>query len=233
MTTVKVIIHQGDKTLDTLGWIRWAETDYLGARILPLTDLLVQGSALANTAIEKFLKALFLHSGVPAPHGHNAERFYRDLKTQVPGCGLDLNVEFLKLINKAYLLRYPDDLEEGLNIVFNQAKLLSQLDRSVLEIGRHLNIKLRGQTQRMVLDRAREKDEPRYFDRNVAVEPSRASLLFSGRSECYELRIHRQMIIEAFYKVEGVSDDLVFNQAGMEIEPQNPQQYRMAYTPIE
>ena len=229
-----MIVQQGDNTLDTFGWLRWAETDYLGARILLLTDLLAQGSALANTAIEKFLKAFFSYSGLPVPRGHDVEKLYLDLKAKVPGCKIDLNVEFLNFVTKAYTLRYPDDLEEGFNIVINQAKVLAQLDRTVQEIGNHLKLELRGKTQRMVLDPSRENNDTRYFDRNVAADPSKVSSLFAGKSECCEIRVHRQMIIEAFYESDNIPDDLVFNRPGLNIEPQNPKSFRMAYyKPIE
>jgi HEPN domain-containing protein len=230
---IKIIAHQGDKTLDTLGWIRWAETDYLAARLLLLTDgLLVQGAALANTTIEKFLKALFSHSKLPTPRGHDVEKLYEDLKSEVPGCKVDLNVEFLRWITKSYSLRYPDDLEEGFNLSINQVKLLSQLDRSVQEIGIHLDIDLRGTKQRQVLDLKRENNDPRYFDRNVAVFPTFAENRFADQSECYEITVHQQMLIEAFYRTVKTPDDLSFDKVGLAVDPTNRTQYRIAYTAI-
>ena len=51
----------GGQAETTLRWIRWADADYLGARLLLLQGLLVQGAALANTALEKYLKAVCWH----------------------------------------------------------------------------------------------------------------------------------------------------------------------------
>jgi hypothetical protein len=41
-------------------WLRWADDDHIAARQLLLDYLLVQGAALANTAIEKYFKTIFL-----------------------------------------------------------------------------------------------------------------------------------------------------------------------------
>lgn len=37
-------------------WLRWADNDYIAARQLLLDNLLVQGAALADTAIEKYFE---------------------------------------------------------------------------------------------------------------------------------------------------------------------------------
>jgi HEPN domain-containing protein len=95
----------------TLHWIRWADADYLSARLLLLQGLLVQGAALANTAIEKYLKAVFCHAQVKIPHGHAIDALYAKVKAIGP-TNLDLNESFLRLLRKAYKLRYPDDLNK-------------------------------------------------------------------------------------------------------------------------
>lgn len=42
-----------------LRWLEWAGNDYIAARLLFLNNLLVQGSGLSNTTIEKYLKTLY------------------------------------------------------------------------------------------------------------------------------------------------------------------------------
>src|ERR1700690_1905024 len=48
----------GEPIVQIFHWLKWADSDYLAARILLLGRLVVNGAALANTAIEKYLKAL-------------------------------------------------------------------------------------------------------------------------------------------------------------------------------
>src|SRR5881398_1107329 len=102
---MKFIVHNGWKTLDTLKWVRWAEVDYLAARILLLSELLVQGATLANTALEKYMKAVLCESGASVFHGHDLEALYSAVKGQAIGKNLNLKNGFLKLLGNAYTLR--------------------------------------------------------------------------------------------------------------------------------
>jgi HEPN domain-containing protein len=229
----KITTSAGKQAAKTLMWIRWAEADYLGARLLLLIDLLVQGSALSNTAIEKYLKAVCCQSGMKIPHDHEVDKLYNAIKSQPTKHELDLNVDYLKLLSKAYKLRYPDDLKDGFNISLNQAKLIAQLDRSVQEITKRFRIADAGKPVLMVLDEAKQNNDVRYLDRNVAVDPAKASALFSNQSRCYDLRNHRDSILEAHYKTASVKDDLVFDTPGWAPDPNNPKKFNLAYLPIQ
>jgi HEPN domain-containing protein len=225
---------KGKQAAETLMWIRWAEADYLGARMLLLIDLLLQGTALSNTAIEKYLKGVCCHSGSKIPHNHNVDKLYTAIKSQNAKHELDLNMDYLEVLSKAYKLRYPDELKDGFNISLNQAKLLAQLDRSVQEITKRFRIENVGKPVLMVLDEAKQKNDVRYLDRNVAVDPAKASaLLFSGPSRCYDLRNHQGSIMEALYTSASVKDDLVFNAPGMVPDLKNPKSFNLAYLPIQ
>ena len=57
--------QSGKDAEKTLMWLRWADTDYLAARLTLPAGLLVQGAALSDTAIEKYLKSLFSHRKRP------------------------------------------------------------------------------------------------------------------------------------------------------------------------
>lgn len=46
----------GKGAVNVLQWVTWADQDYVAARALLLSGLLVQGSAFSNTAIEKYFK---------------------------------------------------------------------------------------------------------------------------------------------------------------------------------
>ena len=227
----KITMTAGKQAADTLMWIRWAEADYLGARMLLLGDLLVQGGALSNTAIEKYLKAVCRHSGMKIPHRHEVDRLYDTIKSQTVKHELDLNIDYLKLLSKVYKLRYPDDLEVGFNISLNQAKLITQLDRSVQELTTRFRIVHAGKPVLMVLDQAKQDNDVRYLDRNVVLDPAKGGMLFSNQSRCYELRNHRDGILQAYYNTVSAKDDLIFDAPGMAPNPTNSKNFNLAYLP--
>lgn len=71
-----VINSQGEQARKSMQWIAWADNDYIAARQLLLADLLVQGSSLSNTSIEKYLKALFVLLGLKIPKGYKGHTIY-------------------------------------------------------------------------------------------------------------------------------------------------------------
>src|SRR5690242_8412486 len=126
-------IHQSGKDARlALIWLGWADNDYIAARSLLLGNLLIQGAALSNAAVEKYLKTLHVVQSLPNPRGHNVSSLYKNLKTS--GMDLGLDAQYLALLVKAYRLRYPDDLEIGFNIVLAQTKMLVELDATVHRI---------------------------------------------------------------------------------------------------
>jgi HEPN domain-containing protein len=219
----------GGQAETTLRWIRWADADYHGARTLLLQGLLIQGAALANTTLEKYLKAVCSHSGMKIPHGHAVDVLYGKIAAHRPTT-LALNESYLRLLRKSYKLRYPDELNEGYSIALNQAKLLSQLDRSVLEITRRFDMRINGTTIPMVLDEARERQHQIFLAKNVAVDPALADSLFSSPSHSYDIRNHKGNLYQVIYQSLHIQDDLVFEVEGF--MPLNDQQFVVAFPPI-
>jgi HEPN domain-containing protein len=213
----------------TLRWIRWADADYLGARLLLLNGLLVQGTALANTAIEKYLKAICSHSGMKIPHSHGIVDIYEKVLADKP-TNLSLNQDFLNLLEKGYTLRYPDDLQEGFNVALNQAKILAELDRSVLEITQRFVITINGKRIAMVFDEALAKQDHRFLTSNVVLNPGDAARFFASPSHCYEMRVHQGDLFQVIYQSLQVADDRSFSAEGF--VPLKPGQHVVAYPPI-
>jgi HEPN domain-containing protein len=164
-----------------------------------LNGLVVQASGLANTAIEKYLKAVFSFSGLQVPHWHNPLKLYEAILS-AQSSTLKLNREFLGLLHKAYTIRYPDDLKEGFNVALNQAKILAELDRSVLEITSRFRFVANGKPIPMLLDKAATNEDKQFLDKNVALDPSQAKPLFSETSNSYEIRIYKGNLLEASYQ---------------------------------
>src|SRR5882762_4766049 len=82
--------QSGKDAEKTLMWLRWADTDYRAARLTLLTGLLVQGAALSDTAIEKYLNSLFSHRRLAIPRSHLVLELYERIKKET-GSDLSLN----------------------------------------------------------------------------------------------------------------------------------------------
>jgi HEPN domain-containing protein len=166
-------------------FIKWARADYIAARTLLLSGMLVQGAGLANTAIEKFLKARCLQMGIAGGKTHDVGMLYALIKAQATA--FTLNERFLRVLSKAYRFRYPDELEIGFNISLNQAKLLAELDRSVLEIANRFQF--RDSDHKLLIDQSALKKEPDYEERNIVVDSVEKERLFNQPSRSYDFRI--------------------------------------------
>jgi HEPN domain-containing protein len=111
-------------------WLGWADKDYVAARRLLLNAYLAQGAALGHTALEKYLKTLFMILGKKVPRSHNVVALQESLHKDFPNLE-EVTVNFLKVLCKAYRLRYPDDLEVEFSLSLEQPKILTELDRTV------------------------------------------------------------------------------------------------------
>lgn len=190
-------------------WLSWADQDYIGARALLLKRLIVQGSGLSNTAIEKYLKTVLIMKGIPFPRGRDGHNVVL-LNESLVGAGVDLklNAQYLNILTKAYRLRYPDDLEPGFNIVLEQMKMLTELDTTVHRIRRGFGFKQGDRTRQTKVDLLLEQKAPKLLERNSAFAECSRVELFSESSQVYELRILPDGTpLEATYETDQIKDD--------------------------
>jgi HEPN domain-containing protein len=216
----------GEPIVRTFHWMRWADSDYLAARSLLLEGMVVQGSILANTAVEKYLKALHAHLEIPIPRSHAVQALYREL-VAARKSSLALNDPFLGALQKAYGLRYPDDLLDGFNIALNQMKVLAELDRTVSAVTKCFSFS-EGTTD-LVLTRAAKAGDQRYLARNVVLNPEQAPNFFASNSRSFEFRNHRPLVIEVEYLSPGVADDGLFDQEGGVLIPIKAKDIKLAF----
>jgi hypothetical protein len=128
-----------------------------------------------------------------------------------------LNDTFLNVLQKAYGLRYPDELPDDFNIALNQMKLLAELDRTVFAITNCFACG-EGMTD-FVLASAAKAGDQRYVARNVVLNPEQTLDLFASDSQFFEFRIHKPLIINIEYLSPGVADDGVFDLQGAVLIP--------------
>jgi HEPN domain-containing protein len=202
----KSIKITGEQVQTIIEWLSWADKDYVAARRLLLDGLLVQGASLANTAIEKYLKASIVCQGKKVKRGHDPLTIYRQMKSD---CTLQLNEKFLALLAKAYKLRYPDDLEAGYNVVLSQALILDALDQSVKLITSRIVIanSSNGHAVVRLLDNLIAQNDPRVVFNNTALGTVTKDALLDQPSLVYECRvIQKHSYMEAEYSAARIEN---------------------------
>jgi HEPN domain-containing protein len=200
-------------------WLRWADSDYRSARILILQGQLLQGAAFSDTAIEKYLKSLFAHLGLAVPKTHRVSELYAEIK-QATSSDHHVNEGYLRLLEKAYKLRYPDEATEGFNIALNQARLLAQLDRTVKEIVDRFHIVERTTKRKIpsVLEQAILDQDEVILVNNVALNSTLAEGLFSSPSRSFDLRRHQGNLFDTNYMTASVTDGPDHEPEGFRVE---------------
>jgi HEPN domain-containing protein len=200
-------------------WLAWADKDYISARVLLLRDLLVQGTTLSNTAVEKYFKTVCLLANAVFPRVHEVSKLAGIVRSA--GVNLNLNQGYLSLLSKAYKLRYPDDLKPGYNIVLSQPKLLTELDFTAFEIRKGFGFqRSSGKQVQTYFDNLIARQDSALLDLNIAFSQARRDEVFGEKNKCYELRIlPNGTCMEAEYATTGIVDDRKFDEVGLKPSP--------------
>jgi HEPN domain-containing protein len=201
-------------------WLGWADKDYVAARRLLLNAYLTQGAALGNTALEKYLKTLFMILGKKVPRSHNVGALQDSLIKEFPKLQ-EVNVNFLKVLGKTYRLRYPDDVEVEFSLSLEQPKILTELDRSVHLIRRGFSFnRPSGEPMQTLVDGMINRNDPDLVDANCYFGSARRSDVFDKLTNCYEMRVVAlDRILEAYYQA-SILDDGEFPLEGLRPPPQ-------------
>ena len=116
------------QALKILGFLKTGYDDYLAARILINHNLLLQGVFMANTAIEKHLKAILIYKGDNFKFTHKTTALLEEIKEFDDKLYQQFDIPYLALIEQCYQLRYIDSAPEGLNVTLVKRRLLAELD---------------------------------------------------------------------------------------------------------
>lgn len=211
-------VSQTPNANSVIQWVNWADRDYIAARKLFNANLIVQGCSLANTAIEKYLKAILLLIKFPIPKGykgHDISNLYSQVVVKFPK--LKLNEEFLEMLVKVYKLRYPDGLEIGYNVSLCSMKILIELDHSVFEIrsGFHFQ-KSDGTAAVALLDSMLQDHSNDLLENNTSFGSTLREDIFNNPLHVYEMRVISEgNFLEAYYQSKNIKDDNIFNAEGL------------------
>jgi HEPN domain-containing protein len=186
-------------------WLRWADDDYVAARQLLLGDLLLQGAALSNTAIEKYFKTIFLIKRLPHSKVHDIPTLFRRLKKK--GIDLNLNEEYLTLLFKLYGLRYPDELRAGFGVGIDRTRLLTELDSTVFEIRKRFKISGPFGSIGSSIEELLARQDDRLLEKNCFFGSVDRATLFAENSSRFAIRVLKPgHLVWAAYETFGIPD---------------------------
>ena len=80
MSKVRTKSFSHEEGVKLLGFLKNAYEDYLASRTLLNHNLIVQGAILANTAIEKYFKAILTFKGDSVKHTHSINGMLPSIK---------------------------------------------------------------------------------------------------------------------------------------------------------
>jgi len=218
----------GNKADVVMQWLTWADKDYVAARRLLLEGLLVQGTSLANTAIEKYLKAILTVHDQTVVRIHDPLKLYQSLPISD---SLQLDISFLTLLGKAYKMRYPDDLPFGYNISLCQFLLLHALDESIAKITAKFDWKTRdGNSAVRLLNALINDKDPNATLHNVALGAISKDELFALPSKVYEnRRLNNGAWMEIDYVTATIENESFDHEGFVQI---NDRQFNLSHLPL-
>lgn len=219
--------------MNILNFFGAAYDDYLSARILILNNLLIQGCILANTAIEKYFKALLLIYEVDAPRHHDisAKIFKNTLRNKFPKIFNEINWEFVSLLAKSYKLRYLDDIEPDFNLVIIRLKLLSELDFIVNLIETTIKIMKNGNNLKIIYLRAIEEKHVLLMSQNyILYNLDKTDFLQNQIDLVLEFRqVNKLNSMKVLYFSNDIKNDNKFIFEGLIVDNSKENTYKFAF----
>jgi hypothetical protein len=209
--------------------------DYVAARVLLLNGLLQQGAILASTAVEKYFKAMLATHGNES-HGHLKKAQWLAVRNKYPDLFAMLNVSFLELCQKCYLLRYTEDVPHHFNVAIGAREFLAELDHTVLLMERTLvRASEAGQPVKTRFEHMKEtKDERLVKDNHVLSQQVKESFVYGAPQMVYEVRrIANGVIVETGYSSKSIPENKSFTRQAFVPQPGDDRSYTFSHFPIE
>jgi hypothetical protein len=146
----------------TADFLNMAFSDYIASRVLLNNRLLVQGVILASTAIEKHFKAVLAFKGNES-RGHLKKAHFNAVENFDPRLYAALNEGFLHLLQKAYTLRYTDQLTVGFNLVIAQREFLAELDYTAITMQESFQLHRDGKDVQLAYHLGKQQSDSRLW----------------------------------------------------------------------
>lgn len=114
--------------------------DYTSARILYLNDMLLEGTVLASTAVEKYIKSVMAYFGKKKYFHLDKAGILDQIDDMDPRILEGIDRDYLSLLGKVYKSRYYDDMPDGQAFGLHKNKMLAELDYSVIALDDRVRI---------------------------------------------------------------------------------------------
>jgi HEPN domain-containing protein len=114
-----------------LSFLMNAYDDYIAARPLLNHNLILQGTILSTTSIEKYFKAILTFKGDTPKHTHSLTKLLPSIKSFDRTLYDKLDISFLELIDTSYNLRYITSAPAGFKIALSKKNMLANLDYTI------------------------------------------------------------------------------------------------------
>jgi hypothetical protein len=210
-------------------FLHLAYKDYIGARALLRASLLLQGSVMASTSIEKYFKALMaIHGNFSS--GHLKEAHFRFIENKFPPLYSSLNRSFLDFLAKSYMLRYTDRIPNGFNLHISRVQVLAELDYTVDRIMSGLSIQSRegSETRLTAYDVDIKEKNPQLYENNYILLNVTKERFLAQKDYIYETRFHEKMgPIEVYYPTDSGEGDGDFMKEAMATDPEKPTSFTL------
>ncbi|WP_324711240.1 hypothetical protein [Pseudomonas citronellolis] len=207
--------------------------DYLGARVLLSSGLLLQGAILASTAVEKYLKAVLAFRG-NVSHGHLQASHIRAAKNFDSRLARLLNDDFLELLRRVYAMRYVDSLSIGFNLVIAYREFIAELDYTCQMLHDSFSLNINGEEIKSSYHLDKDSgDELLWVDNFILSDVDKQEFIAALDQQIYEARVcpHRGLIEMSYVSVARVSDGK-FLREGIKLMDESGCEYMMSLAPI-
>lgn len=210
-----------------------AYKDYLAARSLLTAGLLLQGAVLASTAVEKYFKAILAFRGNES-RGHLSKRHINAAKNYDKQLSAALNDSFLLLLQRAYRLRYLDDLPPDFNLVIASREFLAELDFTALTIQESFKMQLNGKDKEFTYHSDKNSNNLiLHINNYILAGQSKQAFISAEPQGVYEVRnCAIRGLMEVSYVCTARQSDGRFLREGF--KPSGPErtQYQVSLPPI-
>lgn len=192
-------------------YLKNAYDDYIAARVLLNHNLILQGTILATTSIEKYFKAILTFKGDTVKHSHSLKGLLPSIKNFDKSLYEKLNLDFIELIDSSYNLRYIESAPAGLKICLLRKNILSNLDQTISLL--HDKIKIqneKGEFQKSLYQNDWESKRDELTKDNFIFNKVNKDEYLLGIDNVYQVQISdTKSFIEIHYTTQIKNEQLI------------------------
>ncbi|MFV8391908.1 HEPN domain-containing protein [Flavobacterium sp. LB2P6] len=187
-----------------LSFLKNAYDDYLAARTLLNHNLILQGTILATTSIEKYFKAILTFKGDTLKHSHSLKKLLPSIKNFDSTLYNKLDIAFLELIDRSYNLRYIDSAPARFKIDLSKRNILANLDYTISLLHDKMKVQNeKGEFNKSIYQNDLESKREELITDNYLFNNQTKEEFIKGFDFCYQINItDDKSFVEIYYQTE-------------------------------